>query len=149
MADKLAEIRAAVEAATQGKWEWRGRVAPDWMPDTFSAADDLRVQIATPEKDYDFDLFFVLQAMKPGFVMVRNADAELIANAPDYLRLLLPIAEIAATFNDNAFYDNEYGRCNLCDGEVDTITASVGVVLKHTHECPVKRLYDALKALQG
>lgn len=99
MSSKLDEIKAELAASTQGKWEWKGRVAPDWMPDTWAAVDDLRVQIPTPEKDYDADLWFVLEGTKSGFIMVRNADAELIANAPDYLRLLLPIVEAAANMD--------------------------------------------------
>lgn len=87
--EQAKEIAAALDSATQGKWKWKGRTAPNWMPDTYGAVDDLRVQIATPDKQTDYDLWFVLQAMKSGFIMVRNADAELIANAPEWLRDLL------------------------------------------------------------
>lgn len=103
----LGEIKQALEESTQGKWEWRGRIAPNWMPDTFSTMDDLRVEIPTPEKDYDADLRFVIQPMKPGFVMVRNTDAKLIANAPDYLKLLLPVVETAIAYIE-AIDDENY-----------------------------------------
>jgi len=113
---KLDEIKQALAAVTSGKWEWKGRIAPDWMPDTFSALDDLRVQIPTPEKDTDFDISFVVQAMKPGYVMVRNADANLIANAPDYLRALLPVIEAAKEYHNACVTEDSEG-----DNDTDRI----------------------------
>jgi hypothetical protein len=83
------EIKAALDAITPGEWKWHGIAAPDWMPDTVIAADNLRVTRPTPDGIADQEIAFVVEAMKSGFVMVRNADAELIANAPDWLRELL------------------------------------------------------------
>lgn len=87
--DTAAEARAALAKATSGKWEWLRIVAPDWMPDTYQANDGLRVTTPTPGKRWDAEIKQVIEPMKSGFLMVRNADAEFIANAPDWLRALL------------------------------------------------------------
>lgn len=126
MSNKLAEIKAALEASTQGKWEWRGRIAPDWMPDTFGAVDDLRVEIPTPEKKTDADLWFVLQATKSGFMMVRNADAQLIANAPEYLRTLIEAVELMHRYIHETQQENWLNRDYL-QPEMDAILEKLGL----------------------
>lgn len=145
--NKLDEIKQALALITQGKWEWRGRIAPDWMPHTFSALDDLRVEIPTPEKDYDADVYFVLQAMKPGYVMVRNANAELIANAPEYLRALLPVVEAAIRVSEYPVFNDELDVCNYCGGKVDNLPGGE-VFIHHSADCAAKALLDALKTLE-
>ena len=97
---KLDDIKQRLGSITAGQWEWRGRVAPDWLPDTFTAMDDLRVETPTPDEDWDAEVKHVIQPTKTGFVMVRNADAEFIANAPDDIRALLEVVEAAIVVAD-------------------------------------------------
>jgi hypothetical protein len=83
------EIRAALDAATQGEWKWHSVLAPYELPDTAISAGDLRVETPTPNEAWDSRIEFVIEAMKHGHVLMRKADADLIANAPAYLRHLL------------------------------------------------------------
>jgi hypothetical protein len=59
------------------------------LPDSAMSAGDLRVETPTPDEYYDARITFVLEAMKHGHVLMRKADAELIAKAPEWLAFLL------------------------------------------------------------
>lgn len=87
--ERVNEIRAALAQATQGEWKWHQVLAPYELPDSAISAGDLRVETPTPDKYYDAEIAFVIEAMKHGHVLMRKADADLIANAPAYLRHLL------------------------------------------------------------
>ena len=148
----LAEIKAAVEAATQGEWKWKGGIAPDWMPDTFMAVDDLRVETPTPDKPWDAEIAHVLQGTKSGFIMVRNADAELIANAPEYLRKLIAVAEAArALVADENKFNHTQVNCSICGGFWDLVDSKDNPFWNgeyHEEGCEYVALINALKALE-
>lgn len=88
MTSKLERIRAALDAATPGEWYWKGRVG-DANSDATVGYDRLQ----TDDDD-------IISWRKTAWVAVNEADAHLIANAPDDLRALLAVAEAAAGFTD-------------------------------------------------
>lgn len=87
--ERVAAIRQALEQATPGEWKWHSVLAPYEIPESVISAGDLRVETPTPDEAWDSRIEFVVEAMKSGHVLMRKADADLIANAPAYLRDLL------------------------------------------------------------
>jgi hypothetical protein len=109
---KLTEIKAALDLSTQGKWYWHNRVLDG---DTVIGYDVLQT-----------DDSGVIEWRKTAWLAVNEADAELIANAPDYLRTLLAVAESARALK-TAYFE-----------------ARVGI---EDYELQLGELFDALKAL--
>jgi hypothetical protein len=87
--ERVAAIRAALDAATQGEWKWHSVLSLHDLPDSAMSAGDLRVYTPTPDKFYDGEIAFILQPMKSGAMLLRKTDGDLIANAPTWLRELL------------------------------------------------------------
>jgi len=100
--EQVTAIEAALKASTQGKWEWHGVFSPNFGTDKWQISDSLRVTTSTPDKDWDAETAFVLEGLKTGILLRRNADAELIANAPDWLRALLAERERLLAVAQNA-----------------------------------------------
>lgn len=101
--------------------------------------------------DYEAAMEFLKDPFNGG-VEIRGRNQAIVNIFPSAARVaiqtLLPIAEAAMAFNDESFFDNDYGQCACCGGAYvakksfnDTFT------LLHKDDCPVKVLYTALAAL--
>lgn len=84
----LEKIRQALAGRTSGEWQWHNRV--------FNNNDEMKVigydRLESYEEGGGDD---VVAWRKEAWLAVKPADAEIIANAPEWLEAMLPIVQAA------------------------------------------------------